>query len=144
VSEFRKVICSIRCLDHRTVEKVRGGLAGSALSKVPYVCSISGEAEEVQLASAALADAVAQRVEGLVDGADALLVIAVLKTFLCECDLATLAEESDAVVLAHIDRLEAAGILKRREIHGMNYFGVGGDAFGDAVSAAVTACLDRD
>lgn len=141
--EFRKVNCDIRCLDQGTVEKVRQGLAGSSLSTVPYVCRISGETEEVRLASGELAEAVAHGFEGLRDGLDALLVIAVLKTFLCECDLVTLSGESEAAVLARIDRLEDVGILQLRRIHGMSYYGVGDDALGEEISTALAACREK-
>ena len=143
MSEFRQINCSIRCLDQETVAKVRRGLAGSALSTVPYVCKISGESEQVQLASRDLAQAVAERIDALQDRTDALLVIAVLHTDLCECDLATLAEEPEAVVLEHLARLKDAGVLALRRIHDMNYYGVGDGAVRDEIAAAVAAVLDR-
>ncbi len=124
MSENRKINCSIRCLDQSIVAEVRTGLATAPISSVPYICKVSGQKEEVLLVSDELAETISGQVIGLLDSLDALLAIATLHTQLCECDLATLAQRPETDVLAHLDRLEEAGVLTRQLIDGMNYFGL--------------------
>ena len=142
MSEKRKINCSIRCLDQSIVAQVRTGLSTAPISAVPYVCKVSGQKEEVFLVSDELAETISGQVAGLQDPLDALLAAATLRTQLCECDLATLAQKPEADVLAHLDRLEAAGVLTRRLIHGMNYFGIVAGQTRDEISAILVPHLN--
>ena len=142
MSEKRKINCSIRCLDQSIVAQVRTGLSTAPISAVPYVCKVSGQKEEVFLVSDELAETISGQVAGLHGPLDALLAAATLRTQLCECDLATLAQKPEADVLAHLDRLEAAGVLTRRLIHGMNYFGIVAGQTRDEISAILVPHLN--
>jgi len=142
MSKNRKINCSIRCLDQSTVAEVRTGLSTAPVSAVPYVCKVSGQKEEVFLVSDELAETISGQITGLQDQLDALLVAATLRTQLCECDLATLAQKPEAEVLAHIDRLEESGVLAHRTIHGMNYFGVVAGPTRDEISAFLAPYLE--
>lgn len=121
--------------------EVRSGLATAPISAVPYVCKVSGQKEEVFLLSDELAETIAGQVTGLQDSLDAILAVATLRTQLCECDLATLAQKPEKNVLAHLDRLEEAGVLTRRLIHGMNYFGIAVGRIRDEISATLVSYL---
>jgi len=124
LSELRRVNCSIRCLDREVVDEARQRLATAPISTVPYRCKVSGKNEELLLVADNLAEKLAAQVSGFEDSLDAVLAVAALRTQLCECDLATLAQGLETETLAHLDRLEATGVLTRRVIDGMNYFGV--------------------
>ncbi len=118
------------------------GLATAPISAVPYVCKVSGQKEEVLLVSGELAETIASQVIGRQDSLDALLAVASLHTQLCECDLATLAQRSETDVLAHLDRLEETGVLTRRLINGMNYFGVAIGQTRDEIMASLAPYLN--
>ena len=135
LSENRKINCSIRCLDQSTVAEVRKVLSTAQVSAVPYVCKVSGQKEEVFLISDKLAETISGQITGLQDPLDALLATATLRTQLCECDLARLAQKPEADVLANLNRLEEAGVLTRRLIHGMSYFGIAAVQTRDEISA---------
>ena len=141
--EYRKVCCNIRCLDQATVEAARAGLSAAPVSAVPYVCKISGQQEEVFLVSSEIAQTVSSRVAALRDPLDVLLVVATLRTQLCECDLATLAEHHESEVLTRLDRLESAGVLARSLIHGMNYYGAAAGQIREDVTAILGPYLEE-
>lgn len=141
MSEPRKISCSIRCLDGGVVARARERLADAPLAVVPYVCKVSGQREEIVLLAEATAAAIAARTAGLRDPLDALLAAAVLRTDLCECDLAALAGRSEADVLAHLDRLEAAGVMTRRVVDRMNYYGLGDGGIRDEMAASLAPHL---
>jgi hypothetical protein len=142
MSENRKINCSIRCLDQSIVVEVRTGLTKAPISSVPYVCKVSGQKEEVLLVSDELAETISDQVIGLLDSLDAILAVATLYTQLCECDLATLAQKPEADVLAHLDRLEEAGVLTRQLIDGMNYFGIATGRTRDEISTRLSPYLN--
>lgn len=139
----RKIECSTRCLDAGTVKEVRSGLETAPVSSVPYACKVSGKEEEVFLVSPELARTIAGQVATLRDPLDAILAAATFRTQLCECDLATLAHEPEAAVLEHLDALERAGVLTRKPVHGMNYYGLATGETRDAISTLLEPHIER-
>lgn len=117
-----EISCSIRCLDPEAARRARERAETERVVRVPYVCKISGEREEIVLLGRAEARRVATAAEELEDALDARIVAAVAATELCECDVATLTGVDEGEVLERLARLEERGLLGARPIEGMRYF----------------------
>jgi len=122
----KKISCEVRCLEPGTVRAAKNEMKGAVIGKVPFVCKVSGNKEDILL----LSDESAQRLASLPDTIGGLLtqriVYAILGTELCECDIATLTEGDERQVLDELERLQSTGIVKCREIEGMKYYALGG------------------
>lgn len=116
----------MRCLDEALVSQARAGLGDADSVAIPYPCRLSGKTGELFLISDSAAEELASTL-GHFGGALAVKIFAaVLRTDLCECDIATLVGGEDEQVLAELDRLERRGFLVRREEeNGTTYFGWG-------------------
>lgn len=142
MSQNRRIRCGVRCLDQDVVFEARKSLARAPILTIPYICKISGQEEEVLLLSKELAGGVADQVANLRDWLDALFAAATLRTQLCECDLATLAQIPETEVLERIDRMEEAGVLTRQRIDAMNYYCVPPGPTREKISAGLEPYLN--
>lgn len=120
--ECRKVSCEVRCLEQETVRTAKEEMKGAAIGKVPFVCKLSGQKEDILL----LSDESAQRLASMPDAIGGALtqkiICAIFGAELCECDIATLTEGEEGQVMDELERLRSAGIVKCREIEGMKYY----------------------
>ena len=107
------------------MSQARAGMDESGVAAVPYRCKLTGRTEELFLISDSAAEELAGTL-GHFGGALAVkMFAAVLRTDLCECDIATLVGGEDQQVLTELDRLERQGFLVRRVVDGMDYYGSG-------------------
>lgn len=120
----RRISCSIRCLKKEDVSKAREGLKGKAFTRVPYRCSVSGQREELLLLAPPSIERLTTLFGPLGDPLALAILYALGSSELCECDIATLMEQDESQVVDQLDKLHALGLLRRREIEGMNYYAV--------------------
>lgn len=118
----RKIRCDVRCLEAENVREAKRRTTDAPFAKVPYVCRLSGNTKDLMLLTDVVAERLATTLAPLSDPIALKIVYALGPTELCECDLATLTECSDADVVERLEKLVRFGFLKRRQLHGMNYY----------------------
>jgi hypothetical protein len=123
--ESRGINCRVRCLEKADVARARTALDQSDTVTVPYHCRISGKNEELLLVSDSAAEELAGALGRFGSGLAVKIFAAVLRTELCECDIATLVGGEESEALAELHRLERRGFLVHRVVDGMNYYGAG-------------------
>ncbi|MEY8828800.1 winged helix-turn-helix domain-containing protein [Sedimentitalea sp. XS_ASV28] len=118
----RKIDCGTRCLKAGNVREAKLRAGDAPFATVPYVCRLSGETQDLMLLSDATSRKLATTLEPLSDPVTLKILYALGSNELCECDLATLTECSDAEVLNRLEKLVRFGFLKRRQLHDMTYY----------------------
>ena len=119
-----KIGCDVRCLEADNVREAKRRNKDAPFAKVPYVCRLSGKSQDLMLLTDAVAEDLATSLAPLIDPIALKILYALGPTELCECDLATLVECSDADVVERLEKLVRFGFLKCRRLHGMNYYGL--------------------
>jgi hypothetical protein len=118
----QEVYCHVRCLEGADVSGAWDGLTNAAQVSVPYTCKLSGKREALLLLSDDCAKRQAERFRPL-SKPESLKILAALATAeLCECDVATLMQKDDNGTACELRRLHRLGLLKHRQIEGMNYY----------------------
>ena len=118
----RKIDCDVRCLEADNVRKAKRRAKDAPFAKVPYICRLSGNPQDLMLLTDAVAENLATALAPLSDPIALKILYALSPTELCECDLATLVECSDADVVERLEKLVRFGFLKRHRLHGMTYY----------------------
>lgn len=118
----RKISCDVRCLDADSVRDAKRRSHDAPFATVPYVCRFSGHPQDLMLLRDAVAENLTTALAPLSDPVALKILFALGPTELCECDLATLVERSDAEVVERLDRLVRFGFLTRRRLHDMDTY----------------------
>lgn len=135
----RKIRCGVRCLEPETVRAAKREMGGAATGKVPFVCKMSGEKEDILLLSEESARRLASLPNPIGGPLTQKIVYAISGAALCECDIATLTERGEDEVLDELARLQCAGIVKCREIEGMNYYKLSSADVANALAGRLAA-----
>lgn len=126
MSDERKISCHTTCLDSSVIQNIQTTDNDNEVSLIPFRCKISNEQEVLTLISDELAHTIVVE-HILTNSLDAKLACAILDTKLCECDLVTLVQQPESMVLKRLDQMESQGLITRYLIHDMNYYGVSND-----------------
>ncbi|GAB5377869.1 MAG: hypothetical protein AcusKO_43310 [Acuticoccus sp.] len=118
----RTIACDVRCLSAEDVRDAKALTKDAPFAKVPYRCHVSGKSQELMLLTDAAAERLATTFAPLSDPIALKILYALGSTELCECDLATLTQCSDAVILERLEKLVRFGFLRRRQLHGMTNY----------------------
>ncbi|MEA5376654.1 MULTISPECIES: helix-turn-helix domain-containing protein [Vibrio harveyi group] len=122
---YKKIRCEIRCLEPATVRAAKRAMMGAVISKVPFVCKVSGQKEENLLLSDDRAQYLAALPDALGGPLTQKILYAILGAELCECDIVTLTDDDEGRVLNELERLRINGIVTCRAIEGMTYYSLG-------------------
>ena len=133
--------CHIRCLEGADVSGAWEGLAAAAQVSVPYTCKLSGKREALLLLSDDCAKRQAERFRPLCKPESLKLLAALAWAELCECDVATLLHKEDGATACELRRLHRLGLLKHRQVEGMNYYTLANEALCELLNQGPTSAV---
>ncbi len=110
------------CMDNHTAVAARAALADRDAVRVPYVCSISGNAEEILIISPHMAKRVVVASGGMIDVTEARALAPLTLTPLCVGDVAELNRMPGQKAAHILNDLIKRDIVTSLEILGLNYF----------------------
>jgi len=131
--------CHIRCLEGTDVSGAWDGLATAAQVSVPYTCKLSGKREALLLLSDDSANRMADRFRPLGKPECLKMLAALASAELCECDVATLLQKEDGATRRELQQLHRLGLLKHRQLEGMNYYILANEALSDLLKQGPTS-----
>ncbi|MEG3619377.1 hypothetical protein V5T82_12995 [Magnetovibrio sp. PR-2] len=110
---------SQNCLDEITRRAARVALGGHDAVRVPYICQLSGSAEELMLISTFAAERMVVATNGQIDVLEARLLALVHIAKLCITDIAELMHMSTKRCQVLLDDLERRGLVFSHNVDGM-------------------------
>ena len=113
---------TMNCIDNLTAIVARAALADRDAVRVPYICNISGKAEEILIISPHMAERVVVASGGMVDVTEARALAPLALTPLCVRDVAELNRIPDQKAASILDDLAKRDIVTSREFLGLIYF----------------------
>ena len=128
------------CLDEVTRRAARVALGSYDAVRVPYICQLSGSAEELMLISTYAAERMVVATNGQIDSVEARLLALVHIAKLCPSDIAELLHMSSKRCQTILDDLEKRDLVFSHDVGGMTcYMQTDGDVHNQFIDLALGA-----
>jgi len=113
---------ALRCVDDITLMSARIALADRDAVRIPYICQISGHAEELLLISRTAAEGLAVAARGAIDADEARVLAVLHMTQISESDVPDLLNMPVGKALGILEGLAARGLATAQDFAGVRCY----------------------